>query len=154
MRVWLQIQGSRVRSSPGPLLSWRLIMKSFLQSFSSLLLMHSIRVVVSYKWKYVHELLVNCLFKLAQEKVVRWTDLHKRKYVHELLVNCLFKLAQEKVVRWTDLHAMTIAVDWDVKQQNKQTSLRLLILFYHLIPCIRLLFCFITPTSTYEHSSK
>ena len=27
------------------------------------------RVVVSYKWKYVHEVLVNCLFKLAQEKV-------------------------------------------------------------------------------------
>ena len=27
------------------------------------------RVVVSYKQKYVHELLVNCLFKFAQEKV-------------------------------------------------------------------------------------
>ena len=27
------------------------------------------RVVVSYKRKYVHEVLVNCLFKLAQEKV-------------------------------------------------------------------------------------
>ena len=26
------------------------------------------RVVVSYKQKYVHEVLVNCLFKLAQEK--------------------------------------------------------------------------------------
>ena len=26
-------------------------------------------VVVSYKRKYVHEVLVNCLFKLAQEKV-------------------------------------------------------------------------------------
>ena len=33
------------------------------------LLMHSRRVVVSYKRKYVHEVLVNCLFKLAQEKV-------------------------------------------------------------------------------------
>ena len=31
--------------------------------------MHSRMVVVSYKRKYVHELLVNCLFKLAQEKV-------------------------------------------------------------------------------------
>ena len=29
------------------------------------------RVVVSYKQKYVHEVLVNCLFKLAQESVVR-----------------------------------------------------------------------------------
>ena len=38
-------------------------------SFSSLPLNHSRRVVVSYKGKYVHEVLVNCLFKLAQEKV-------------------------------------------------------------------------------------
>ena len=30
---------------------------------------NSRRVVVSYKRKYVHEVLVNCLFKLAQEKV-------------------------------------------------------------------------------------
>ena len=30
---------------------------------------HSRRVVVSYKRKYVHKVLVNCLFKLAQEKV-------------------------------------------------------------------------------------
>ena len=30
---------------------------------------------VSYKWKYMHEVLVNCLFKLIQKKsVVRWTD--------------------------------------------------------------------------------
>ena len=40
-----------------------------LRSFSSLPLNHSRRVVVSYKRKYVHEVLVNCLFKLAQEKV-------------------------------------------------------------------------------------
>ena len=39
----------------------------FLRSFSSLLLIHSSRVVVSYKRKYVHELLVNSLFKLSQE---------------------------------------------------------------------------------------
>ena len=37
--------------------------------FSSLPLNHSRRVVVSYKRKYVHEVLVNCLFKLVQEKV-------------------------------------------------------------------------------------
>ena len=35
----------------------------------SLPLIHSRRVVVSYKRKYVHELLVNCVFKPAQEKV-------------------------------------------------------------------------------------
>ena len=38
-----------------------------IRSFSSLPMNHSRRVVVSYK--YVHEVLVNCLFKLAQEKV-------------------------------------------------------------------------------------
>ena len=43
-------------------------MKYFLWSFSSLPLNHSRRVVVSYKRKYVHKVLVNCLFKLAQEK--------------------------------------------------------------------------------------
>ena len=36
---------------------------------TSLPLNHSRRVVVSYKRKYVHEVLVNCLFKLVQEKV-------------------------------------------------------------------------------------
>ena len=40
-----------------------------LRSFSSLPLMHLRRVDVNYKRKDVHELLVNCLFKLAQEKV-------------------------------------------------------------------------------------
>ena len=39
-----------------------------LRSFSSLPLSHSRRVVASYKQKYVHEVLVNCLFKLDQEK--------------------------------------------------------------------------------------
>ena len=68
-RVWLHIKGLRVWSWPGPILSWRLIMKLLLRSFSSLLLNHSRRVVVSYKRKCVHEVLVNCLFKLAQEKV-------------------------------------------------------------------------------------
>ena len=47
-------------------------------------------------------------------------------YVHELLVNRLFKPAQEKsVVRWTDRPAMTIAVDLGrkaTKQTNKQTK--------------------------------
>ena len=44
-------------------------MKKNLRSFSSLPLNHPRRVVVSYKQKYVHGVLVNCLFKLAQEKV-------------------------------------------------------------------------------------
>ena len=41
----------------------------FLQSFSSLPLNHLRRDVVIYKRKYVHEVLVNSLFKLAQKKV-------------------------------------------------------------------------------------
>ena len=55
--------------------------------------MHSRRVVVSYKRKYVHELLVNV--EACQGK---------------------------SVVRRTDRPAMTIAVNWDVKQQNKQNQ--------------------------------
>ena len=101
MRVWLQIQGSRVWSQSGPILSWRLIMKWFLRSFSFLPLIHSRRVVVSYKRKYVHELLVNRLFTPAQEK---------------------------SVVRWTDSPAMTIAVDLGrkaTKQTNKNFALNI-----------------------------
>ena len=40
-----------------------------LRSFTSLPLNHSRRVVVRYKRKYVQEVLVNRLFKLAKEKV-------------------------------------------------------------------------------------
>ena len=46
----------------------------------------------------------------------------KGKYVHEVLVNGLVKLAQEKyVVKCYDHPYMTIAVDWDIKHQIKQT---------------------------------
>ena len=44
------------------------------------------------------------------------------KFVHEVLVNCLFKLVQEKsVVRWTDYPVVTIAVDLGCKA-TKQTN--------------------------------
>ena len=47
---------------------------------------------------------------------------YKPKYVHEVLVNCLFKLAQEKsVVRRTDRPIMTIAVD-SGRKATKQTN--------------------------------
>ena len=40
--------------------------------------------------------------------------------MNKVLVNCLFKLDQEKsVIRLTDRPDMTIAVDWDIKQQTK-----------------------------------
>ena len=58
-------------------------------------LIHSRRVVVSYKRKYVHELLVNRLFKPAQEKV--W-------------------LGELTVPQWPQL------LTWDVKQQNQPTN--------------------------------
>ena len=45
-------------------------MKYFLRSFSSLSLNHSRKSMVGNKRKYVHDVLVNCLFKLAQEKSV------------------------------------------------------------------------------------
>ena len=51
---------------------------------------------------------------------------YKRKYVHEVLVNCLVKLAQEKsVVRLTDLPDMVIAVDLDIKQQTRPKTVNL-----------------------------
>ena len=50
------------------------------------------RVVVSYKWKHVHEVLGYCLVELAQKNV--WLG---------------------------DRPNMIIAVDWDVKNQTKQT---------------------------------
>ena len=44
------------------------------------------------------------------------------KYVHEVLVNCLFKHAQEKsVLMWTGRPAMTIAVDLG-RKATKQTN--------------------------------
>ena len=47
---------------------------------------------------------------------------YKRKYVHEILHNCLAKLVQVKsVVSCTEHPDMAIAVDWRVKLQTKQT---------------------------------
>ena len=46
-RVW-------TRSRPSSILSWRFIKKYFLLSFSSLQIIHSKRVVVSYKQMHVH----------------------------------------------------------------------------------------------------
>ena len=134
MRVWLQIQVSWVWSQPDPLLVWRLIVKSFLWSFSSLPLNHSRRVVLScvcYVFVRV------CLYVLCGHLlgkgwplgsrlwcllwvchfpigilgqvwylIVSIPDLctltyfavsYKQNCVHKVLVNCLFKLALEKV---------------------------------------------------------
>ena len=53
------------------------------------------RVDVSYKWKYVHKVLVNHLVKLAHEKSLVW---------------------------WTGHLDMTITVVWVVKPQTKQNK--------------------------------
>ena len=54
-------------------------------------------------------------------------QLQVKVYAQSILVNLLFKLAQEKsVVWWTDRHDMTIADDLDVKKQNRQIILALL----------------------------
>ena len=46
----------------------------------------------------------------------------KRKYVHEVLVNRLFNLAQKKsVVKCTDHSNMTIAIYCDVKQPKNKS---------------------------------
>ena len=58
-------------------------------------MIYSRRVVVSYKWKRAHELLVNRLFKPAQEKV--W-------------------LGELTLPQWP------LLLTWDVKQQNKQNK--------------------------------
>ena len=51
----------------------------------------------------------------------RFVVIYKRKYVHEVLVNCIVKLGQEKsVARWTNHTDMTITVEWDVKSQAKK----------------------------------
>ena len=50
---------------------------------------------------------------------------YKQKYVHEVLVNHLVMLAQEKfVVGWTDRPDMTISIDWDIKNWTKQNKQR------------------------------
>ena len=53
---------------------------------------------------------------------------YKRKYEHKVLVNCLVQLAQEKsVVRLTDHLDMTIAVDRDVKNQTKPKTTAIMV---------------------------
>ena len=46
---------------------------------------------------------------------------YKQKYVHTVLVKCLVKLAQEKVCLG-DLIIMTITVDLDVKPQSSKQN--------------------------------
>ena len=69
-----------------------------------------------------HEI-ISTLILLASADSKRAVVSYKGKYAHKVLVNCLVslvKLAQEKgVVRRTNHPNMTIAVDLDVKNQAK-----------------------------------
>ena len=73
-----------------------------------------------------HEIISTVILLLLLIYSRRVVVSYKRKYVHKLLVNRLLKPAQEKsVVKWTDRPAMTIAVDMGRKankQTNKQTN--------------------------------
>ena len=70
-----------------------------------------------------HEIISTVILLLLLNHSWRAVVSYQRKYVHELLVTRLFKLAQEKsVVRWTDRPAMIIAVDLGRKATNKQTN--------------------------------
>ena len=57
--------------------------------------------------------------------------------MHKVLVNRLVKPAQEKsMVGSTDRPDMTIAVEWDVKDQTKQTNKIWVLLAYAQMPLI------------------
>ena len=74
-----------------------------------------------------HEIISMVILLPSADSLRRVVVNYKRKYVHKVLITCLFKLAQEKsVVRCTDRPAMTIAVDLGrkvTKQANKITYL-------------------------------
>ena len=73
-----------------------------------------------------HEIISTVILLPSAESFMKGCCQLQAKVCAQLLVNCLFKLAQEKsVVRWTDRLAMTIAVDIGRKatktnKQNKQ----------------------------------
>ena len=69
-----------------------------------------------------HEIISTAIHLLSADSR-RVVVSYMQKYVQEVLVNCLVKLAQEKnVVRLTDHSDITIAVDMHVKNQTKQTN--------------------------------
>ena len=70
-----------------------------------------------------HEIISTVILPLPLIYSRRVVVSYKREYVQELLINRLFKPAQEKsVVRLTDRPAMTIAVDLG-RKATKQTNI-------------------------------
>ena len=68
-----------------------------------------------------HEIIPTVILLPSAESVKKVVVSYKQKYAHEVPVNCLVKLAQEKVWLQTDRPAMTIAVDWG-RKTTKQTK--------------------------------
>ena len=67
----------------------------------------------------IYHALISMVILLPSADSRRVVVSYKRKYVHEVLINCLVKFAKEKrMVRSTDRPDMTIAVDWYVKNQT------------------------------------
>ena len=67
-----------------------------------------------------HEIISTVILLPSAESCKRVVVSYMQKYVHEVLVNCLFKLAQEKV--WLGeltVPAMTITVDLGYKETNQ-----------------------------------
>ena len=61
---------------------------------------------------------------LIQDGLLSYVS-YKRKYVHEVLVNRLVKLVQDKSTVWgIGRPNMNKAVDWDFKHQIKQNNQR------------------------------
>ena len=84
---------------------------------------HEFHLSLSHTFVEIDHTIISTVILLPSADLIgRVVVSYKRKYVHEVPVNRLFKLAQEKgVCRWTGRPVMTIAVDWDVNQCNKQT---------------------------------
>ena len=72
-----------------------------------------------------HEIISTVILIPSAESFMKGCCQLQAKVCARLLVNCLFKLAQEKsVVRWTDRPAMTIAVDLGRKARKQTKSFR------------------------------
>ena len=60
---------------------------------------------------------------LFPSAVSRMVVSYKQKYVHKVLVNFFGQAQETSVVRLTDHPNMIIAVDWDIKSQTKQKKM-------------------------------
>ena len=84
-----------------------------------------VSIYIQYSFEYIHlirssiSLCICCLFTVSASKcifvVVTVTS-------ESMCTNYWLTCPGKSVIRWADLPPMTIAVDWNVKQHNKQTN--------------------------------